>query len=176
MQVHTYPSEYWHWVDRLKKVSLDIGHRVTFDLLARFSNKTHNKEIAESLCNILVFTESHITYCGSKPTNMLVDYIKQNYLEDGCKNFFDVCFNCSELSTRMQVVNVTHKLVDRAFDIYGNLLRGKDAEHPRTIELGRVISELMGFLFNKLVDRECHKNWSRLENYFTLLYNIVATS
>ena len=34
----------------------------------------------------------------------------------------------------------------------------------------------MGFIFNKLTDRECHKNWSRLENYFTLLYLIVSNN
>lgn len=176
LTVSQHPREYWQWIDRLKAISLDIGHRVTFDLLARFQNKTNNKEIADSLCNVLVFTESHITYCSNNATSLLVNYIRKYYLEDGCKNFFDVCFTCSELSTRMQVVNVTQKLVDRAFDIYGNLLLSKHSEHPRTVELGSVVTELMGFLFNKLTDRECHKNWSRLENYFTLLFYIVSTN
>ena len=106
----------------------------------------------------------------------MVNYIRKYYLEDACKNFFDVCFTCSELSTRIQIVNATQKVIEHAFDIYGNLLKGKDAENPRTVELGNVIGELMGFIFNKLTDRECHKNWSRLENYFTLLYLIVSNN
>lgn len=31
----------------------------------------------------------------------------------------------------------------------------------------------MGFIFHKLKDTECHKNWSRLVNYFTLMMDIA---
>lgn len=37
----------------------------------------------------------------------------------------------------------------------------------------KALEELMGFIMHKLMDSECHKNWSRLANYFTLLLDIA---
>jgi len=31
----------------------------------------------------------------------------------------------------------------------------------------------MQLIMHKLLDAECHKNWSRLQNYFTLLLEIA---
>ena len=73
----------------------------------------------------------------------------------------------------MYIGRITAKLVNRCFSIWGVLSEGEHAEHPRTVELGGVLKELMGFIFNKLKDSDCHKNWSRLVNYFTLMMDIA---
>jgi hypothetical protein len=47
----------------------------------------------------MTFSESHVGYCqekSRKQTNMLLDFIKDHYLADGCKNFFDLMLMCSD--------------------------------------------------------------------------------
>lgn len=123
----------------------------------------------------MTFTESYVNYCStSRPTTILVDFIKKHYLEDGCKNFFELMFVCSDSSTRMYIARLTAKLVNRCFVIHGLCSENpKDAGCERLQVLYKTLDELMGFLMRKLMDTECHKNWSRLNNYFTLLLDIA---
>jgi hypothetical protein len=68
----------------------------------------------------MVFTESHVTYTTTtKPTTLLLDFIRKFYLADGCKNFFDLMFLCSDIGVRMQIGKLTAKVINRAFIIYG---------------------------------------------------------
>jgi len=102
MSQHQYKPEYYHWFDKLKGLSLKIGQRVTFDFLSHFNEKKQLQPITEALCNIIVFTESHVSYTTTtKPTTLLQDFIKQYYLADGCKNFFELMFLCSDIGVRM---------------------------------------------------------------------------
>jgi hypothetical protein len=41
------------------------------------------------------------------------------------------------------------------------------------VELYTALHDLMQIIMYKLLDSECHKNWSRLMNYFTLLLEIA---
>jgi len=76
---------------------LNLGHRVVFDFLSRFNEKKQLPAITDALCTILVYTESHITYCStSKPTTLILDFIKKYYLADGCKNLFELLFVCGD--------------------------------------------------------------------------------
>ena len=73
---HTYKFDYYHWFDKLKQLSLVIGHKITFEFLARFNEKKQLQPIVEALCSILVFTESYVSYTTtSRPTTMMVDFI-----------------------------------------------------------------------------------------------------
>jgi len=130
--------------------------------------------ISEAICSILTFTESHVAYCSTnKPTTLLLDFIKTHYLEDGCKNLFQLMFVCNDMSTRMYIAKITAKVINKCFIIYGVCSEGKDKDHPRIQELYAALDEVMGFIFHKLMDPECQKNWSRLANYFNMLNDIA---
>lgn len=147
---------------------------MTFDFLSRFSEKKQLQPIVEALCSILVFTESYVSYTTtSRPTTMMLDFIKNYYLADGCKNFFELIFNCADVGVRMQIAKLTAKVVNRCFVIWGICNEGPDKDHPRLIELYKTLHEFMQLLMHKLLDSECHKNWSRLAQYFTLLLDIA---
>lgn len=63
-------------------------------------------------------------------------------------------------------------MINRGFQIWGILSEGELKEHPRVVELYTVLHELMQILMLKLHERECQTNWSRLVNYFTLLFEV----
>lgn len=104
---------------------------------------------------------------------MLVDFIKKYYLADGCKNFFELMFICGDIGARMQIAKLTAKVINRSFVIFGICSENKDKDHPRIKELFVTLHEFMQIIIHKLLDSECHKNWSRLSNYFTLLLEIA---
>ncbi len=65
------------------------------------------------------------------------------------------------------------KVINRAFVIWGVCSEGEHKDSPRLTELYNTLHELMQLIMHKLLDAECHKNWSRLQNYFTLLLEIA---
>ena len=103
----------------------------------------------------------------------MLDFIKNYYLSDGCKNFFELMFVCGDVGVRMQIAKLTAKVVNRCFVIWGICNDGHDKDHPRLVELYNTLHEFMQILMHKLLDSECHKNWSRLGQYFTLLLEIA---
>lgn len=93
MGSHTYGIEYSQHFDNLKAVSLEVGHRVMFDFISRYTSKTQLQSISEHLQSILLFTESHITYCTlNRKTTILVDFIKKHYLADNLESFWKIMF------------------------------------------------------------------------------------
>jgi hypothetical protein len=163
----------------MKDAALTIGHRCSFDLISHFNEKRQMGPISDGLCNVILFAESYINYCSSRrEPHLLLNFIKRHYLEDGCKNLFDLMFACNDQPTRMHIAKITAKIINKCFVIYGVCSEQEARENPgkentRLMELYKALDEVMGFIFRKLTDRECHKNWSRLQNYFTLLMEIV---
>ena len=93
MGSHTYGVDYSQYFDQLKSVSLEVGHRVLFDFISRFTSKAQLPSISEHLQSILLFTESHITYCSlNRKTTILVDFIKRHYLADNLESFWKIMF------------------------------------------------------------------------------------
>lgn len=70
-----------------------MGHRVLFDFISHFSSKAQLATISEHLQSILLFTESHITYCSlNRQTTILLDFIKTHYLADNLASFWKILF------------------------------------------------------------------------------------
>jgi len=83
-------------------------------------------------------------------------------------------FICGDQSTRMHIAKFTAKIINKAFIIWGICSNDeKEKDSPRLTELYNALHELMQIIMYKLLDSECHKNWSRLANYFTLLLEIA---
>jgi hypothetical protein len=93
---HKYGYDYLEHFDKLKTISLEIGHRVMFHFLSRYSDKSSIAPICEALCNVLVFSESWISFCTQRGSNLIVNFIKKYYLEDSCKVFFELMFVCGD--------------------------------------------------------------------------------
>ena len=72
----------------------------------------------------------------------------------------------------MHVVKFTARLVNRAWVIWGKCAETKGEEHERLVPLRETLVSLMEQLIYKMMDPQCHKNWSRLCQYFTLLLQI----
>lgn len=73
---------------------------------------------------------------------------------------------------RQYIAKFTAKIVNRGFQIWGVLSKGEYKDHERVTELYTVLDGLMKLLLYKLHEKECQTNWSRLANYFTLLFEI----
>ena len=47
---------------------------------------------------------------------------------------------------------------------------------PQAIEVKDCLTTLFGLFLGALKDRECQKNWTRLECYLEMLYDIATSS
>lgn len=175
MAQHKYNFEYAHNFDTLKKLSLQVGHRTLFDFLSHYNSKKQLLGISDALQSILLYTESYVTYVSSaRPTTILVDFINEYYLKDSLANFWELMFVCQDEPTRMQIAKFTARLINRAFIIWGRCAEQHGKENERLVQLWSTLDSLMKNLVYKLMDSQCHKNWSRLQNYFSLLLQIAT--
>jgi len=123
--------------------------------------------------SIMTFSDSYVSFTTMNKESVLIAFIKKHYLADHCEYFFDIMFNCVDKSARFYAAKSTSNLINKAFKIWGICSEDeKTKDHPRVLELYKVIDEFMTLVLYKIHEKDCQKQWSKLENYFTLLEEI----
>jgi len=126
-----------------------------FDFLSRYNDKSSIAPICEAMCNVVVFSESWISFCTQRGSNLIVNFIKKHYLQDNCKAFFELMFICGDQLARQYIAKFTAKIINRGFQIWGVLSQGEFKDHERVTDLYTVLDQLMSLLLYKLHEREC---------------------
>jgi len=125
------------------------------------------------MSSVIINSGSHISFTSQKQEPLIVGFLKKHFLSDNCQGLFELLFQCPDSSSRLYIAKVVARLLNRAFAIWGVCSESeKDKDHHLVHELYKIIHEIMQTLLLKLHERDCQKNWSRLANYFTLLFEV----
>lgn len=114
---HQYSLDYLPWFHKVKSCSLKIASKVCFDMLAYFNLNTQISDITTSLQTIFTFSDSYF-YLKRGDPSLLLEFMVTTYLQDGCKHFLSIMFDCPDKTSRFYCGKLTAILLNKVFAIH----------------------------------------------------------
>lgn len=168
---YKYSHDYMPWFFKLKQFALKVGGKVMFDMLAYFNINTQMSDITSSLQTIFTFSDTH--YSLQREDSLLRAFMVDHYFADDFKHFLDIMFDCSDKTSRFYIGRLTSIIVYRAVQIYQDCLEKATVVNLAMEELHMSTDGLIAKLIQSLKTQECMKNWTKLEQYLKLIYDIA---
>ena len=88
-----------------------------FDMLAYYFYNVQMAEITSTMQTILTFSDSVFTFERGDPS-VIMEFVKEYYLGDGCQNFFNIMFQCTDKTSRMYIGKLTSVVVNKIYNLY----------------------------------------------------------
>ena len=148
--------------------------KLVYDMLAYFDANTQLSDMSTHIGTILTFSDS--AYALKRGESSLVaEFVKRTYLADSGEHFFKIMFSCTDLTSRNWIGRITAAAISRLFRLYAEC----DPESRSSVETVKdvytTLDSFMDQCMRALEDKECHKNWTRLECYFKMLLEIATS-
>jgi len=170
---HQYKLDYLPEFHRLKNTCLKLASKTMFDMLAQFYYNTQMSDITSSLQTIFTFSDSAFTLNRGDPSLML-EFMKSAYLEDGFVNFFNIMFDCSDKTSRFYIGRVTSILINKIYHLYQDAVDKGQTLSEALMELKETADSFVVVLVKSLKSPECSKNWSKIEQFLKMIYDIAT--
>jgi hypothetical protein len=142
-----------------------------FDMLAYANLNTQMSDITTSLQSIFTFCDS--PYSLTKDPSLLKGFIETYYLDDQCKHFLNIMFDCSDKTSRFYSGRLTTIVINKAYQVVKDSLAKGTHQSDRLAELKTLADTLVITLVKSLRTQECMKNWTKLEQYLKILYDVA---
>lgn len=144
--------------ERLKELNLEMGWKVMSKFLSRFSENASLAPLSSALQTVVLWSGSHVSFCSSKTEPLIMSFIKKHFHSDSCDYLFQLMFNCPDAASRLYCAKTIAYVFNRAFSILAVLTKSdnqEEREHPRVLELYKIMDDLMKTVFLKIHEREC---------------------
>ena len=173
MTSHQYPHAYQPHFRKLKAAALTVAGTTLHDMLSYFDRNIQMSDITNSVGTILTFSDSGYAVKRGD-TSIVNEYVKSTYIADSCQHLFKVMFTCSDAASRQHMGKHTSHAISRLFRLYGECdLEARALEHVKDIHT--TLETFMDLCLVALQDKDCLKNWAKLESYFKMLLDIGSS-
>jgi len=174
MSSHRYPHQYLPNFDKLKTLSLDIGGKICYDMLAYYDKNAQLSSIANSLVSIMTFSDSKYSVLDNKPS-IVGKYAEKYLLDDACQHLFKILFNCSDSYSQNQIGKLTSKTLIRLFKLYADCSPESKEKSDAAKHVHKILDTFMGQQMLILHDKECLKSWTKLKFFFEMIKDITMS-
>lgn len=168
-------KEYQQYFHKMKTLALMIGRKVSFDFLTHFKENVSMGNITRSMQTIFMFSDLYVTFVEKvNEPSIICHFIEEYYLSDRCDSFFNVMLKCPDASARYNIGKLTSDVVSKGFRVVGLCSEdGAKIYDPKVVQLRNKLNDFMTTCLVTLHDKESHKSWSRLLNFYTMLADIA---
>lgn len=160
----------------MHQVAVKIGHKVMFDFLSHYHENSCIQNINDYVSTIFTFGDSFVSFVRkAKEPSIICEWIEQTLLDDQCTYFFHLMFNCPDKTARLYCGKIVASTVNKGFRIL-QVCESKEEEkdHPKVKRLRDALDGFMKLSLDVIHTRECQKNWTRLEQFFMMLQDIIT--
>lgn len=171
---HQYPYEYHQYFVQLKEASLEMAGKLIFDMLCYFDHNVQLSSTAGYLSSILTFSDSRFSLKNKQPS-LVVKFAKQFFLDDCCEHFFKIMFTCTDATSRRQAGAAASRVMVRLFKLYADCDPGLRENSELVQDVYKTADTFLSLCMTALQDKECLRNWTRLECFFEMLYEISTS-
>jgi len=82
------------YLNQMKNLALQIGQKVSFDLISHFDKNDSMLPICSSMRTVFMFSDQSFTLKDEEPS-ILQGFLDEYYLKDQCAKFLDIMWNCT---------------------------------------------------------------------------------
>ncbi|CDW89068.1 ubiquitin carboxyl-terminal hydrolase family protein [Stylonychia lemnae] len=166
---HQYKLDYLPNFTRLKNITMRIAHKSLFEFLAYYYYNTQLSDITTSLQSIVQFLDSGFSLSRNQDS-FLLKFLKKALVKDNCEQFYKVMFECTDKTSRYYLGKFIAYLMNKIYQIYDEA-ENKEAES--LVKLKAQADTLLLSFILKLGDNQSYQNWSRLEQFMKMLFDIA---
>lgn len=175
MTQHKYDYEYYKYFAQMKQVGLQVGGKVLFDMHAYYERTVALNDFASSLGSLILFCDSAWSLeKGEK--SLLVGFVNEYLLADNCQHFFKIMFTCTSLVSRKYAGVVAGQAISRLIKLYHDCKPELRETVDAIKEVKTAYSTVIDLAMVALMEKECHRNASKLAEYFNFLKSIATSS
>ena len=157
----------------MKSMSLQIAQKVMFDFLTHFHENANMQPITEAMSSIFTFSDSYISFTRLQEPSILCEFVQKYYIEDSCTYLFEILFNCPDVQARFNIASVTSGVINKLFRIVGVLSSKEDTkDNAKVVKAREFVDVFMNLVMPQLHERDSQRNWTRLVNFYTMIFDI----